>query len=693
MALGKHSTLSGTWLAWGLLSLVLIVSLWLRGQYVWVPAFHWDEGHWLMFALLANAGYPAYSVTFVGIPPLALLLIQLGAKLFGTSLALRYPMMLVTLVGIGSIFWLFRPKKDLFGLIAGTFAALLLSFVPILFLESVSIMGEAPAVATALLSLVLAQQFYDKKRIFWLLLSGVAFACSLAIKVFVIFLPILISYFILLAVLTRCKSRAEMWRQLIVNGVVWGIGVIIPPVLFLLIYDPVAMYQQVIAFRFALREVSLAQGVTPFENVGLIKEMIAEHSYLVIGAALGALLGWRERRLDVYLWLLWLFLAVLLLFWQIPLRDRYVIMLLPGLAALTGIFIGWLITQLIYWDRRRETWLGKTVALALIILVVVWILITPIKSASLPPLADSSGYIFGYLTEELKDGIEYARANTTADDCLVADDQRFAMAAGRLVPPTLSETTNARLVTAWFLDTDAVVAAAINHDCPMTVIKNKTKSFWRLLPELPSKLRDLYFLEIHYDQELTIFAEKKDVTRQPDTSFQLGFEDNLELRGIDLTSTPWYRGQKVQLATYWTAHAVPSRGYKIFLQLRTDQGETVANYDHFPFPVPTYRYRFMPTIGGQYRITPNIDNLESLNPDVITSYPNKGMVPTNAWPAGNTIREVTTMELPADLSPGAYHLYIGLYDPDTLIRLPIQGDQGQSDEFLLATVEVVEPES
>ena len=203
-------------------------------------------------------------------------------------------------------------------------------------------------------------------------------------------------------------------------------------------------------------------------------------------------------------------------------------------------------------------------------------------------------------------------------------------------------------------------------------------------------LRDFYFLEIYYDEQLTIFAIKKNVIRQPDIPVELKFEDNLELRGIDLTSPPWYPGQKVRLATYWTATTRPSRGYKIFLQLRNGQGEMVANYDHFPFPVPGYRYRFMPTIGGQYRITPNIDSLDKLSPDVIASYPNKGMVPTNAWPVGNTIREVTIMELPADLVPGTYHLYIGLYDSDTLDRLSVQTELGETEEFLLATVEIIQ---
>jgi len=65
-------------------------------------------------------------------------------------------------------------------------------------------------------------------------------------------------------------------------------------------------------------------------------------------------------------------------------------------------------------------------------------------------------------------------------------------------------------------------------------------------------------------------------------------------------------------------------------------------------------------------------------------------LPTNAWPPGQTIREVISMQLPADFSPGSYNLFIGMYDPDTDVRLPAKTESGEGDEILAAQIDVVE---
>jgi hypothetical protein len=207
---------------------------------------------------------------------------------------------------------------------------------------------------------------------------------------------------------------------------------------------------------------------------------------------------------------------------------------------------------------------------------------------------------------------------------------------------------------------------------------------------LQPRLQELYFLEINFNEHLIIYAAKKENIRQPDVPYDAKIGDDIEVRGIDLASAPWHPGQQVQLATYWTALTPPPQAYKIFLQLKNDQAETVANFDHFPFPAPSPKYRLILTTDDLYQIRPNVDNMDNISEHDLAVYPAKGMVPTNGWPVGNTIREVTTMNLPTDLSAGTYDLYIGLYDPDTLERLPVRSEIGKTDEFLLATVRIIE---
>src|SRR5262245_17882148 len=81
-----------------------VISLIPRLFYAHTIPLDYDEGHWLMFGALAALGHTPYTEIFVGIPPLALLSIQLGATLFGDALTARYPMMLYGLIGVLTIF-------------------------------------------------------------------------------------------------------------------------------------------------------------------------------------------------------------------------------------------------------------------------------------------------------------------------------------------------------------------------------------------------------------------------------------------------------------------------------------------------------------------------------------------------------------------------------------------------------------
>jgi hypothetical protein len=117
------------------------------------------------------------------------------------------------------------------------------------------------------------------------------------------------------------------------------------------------------------------------------------------------------------------------------------------------------------------------------------------------------------------------------------------------------------------------------------------------------------------------------------------------------------------------------------LQLRNSQNEAVASYDHFPFSAPKN------TSGHYYQILPSIDPNQFTAED-IAIYPREGMLPTKAWEPGHVIREVYTVHLPANLPPDKYNLYIGLYDPETLHRLPVQTEYGTDDGILAAQIVV-----
>jgi hypothetical protein len=55
---------------------------------------------------------------------------------------------------------------------------------------------------------------------------------------------------------------------------------------------------------------------------------------------------------------------------------------------------------------------------------------------------------------------------------------------------------------------------------------------------------------------------------------------------------------------------------------------------------------------------------------------------------GGVIQEVTWLHLPEDIPPGSYHIYIGLYRPDNLERLPLQGDTSGENALILGPLVV-----
>jgi hypothetical protein len=78
---------------------------------------------------------------------------------------------------------------------------------------------------------------------------------------------------------------------------------------------------------------------------------------------------------------------------------------------------------------------------------------------------------------------------------------------------------------------------------------------------------------------------------------------------------------------------------KIFVQLRNSQNQVVAQADHF-----------------FYEGLLTLDEWRTLYAE-------------NEW-----LRDTATLQLPQALDEGPYKIYVGLYDPETLERVPISND-------------------
>lgn len=132
------------------------------------------------------------------------------------------------------------------------------------------------------------------------------------------------------------------------------------------------------------------------------------------------------------------------------------------------------------------------------------------------------------------------------------------------------------------------------------------------------------------------------------------FNRQIQLLGFDAPAA-LSQTDAVTLTLYWQALELPSADYTVFVHLTTANGEIISQAD---------------------------------------SPPQANQYPTSYWDAGEEVKDVHQLLLPADLKPGEYHLLIGLYRPADGQRLPAtrqDGTRWPDDTVSLMNYEMEKP--
>jgi uncharacterized protein with PQ loop repeat len=134
----------------------------------------------------------------------------------------------------------------------------------------------------------------------------------------------------------------------------------------------------------------------------------------------------------------------------------------------------------------------------------------------------------------------------------------------------------------------------------------------------------------------------------PDTLINATLDDSIQLVGYTLANSVLKTGHsELRLALFWQPLVPPPTDYTSFLHLRDHNGSIVAQRD---------------------------------------SQPLDGAYPTSPWQPGETIIDPITLPLPEDLPAGSYALLTGLYQLDTLERLPLANDASGENAILLGEI-------
>jgi hypothetical protein len=127
------------------------------------------------------------------------------------------------------------------------------------------------------------------------------------------------------------------------------------------------------------------------------------------------------------------------------------------------------------------------------------------------------------------------------------------------------------------------------------------------------------------------------------------WQNGISLYGYALVPPPIQPGNTLPVTLVWETERPIPEDYMVFAHLLDESGEIVAQND---------------------------------------SLPRAGAYPTSWWQPGLLVEDIHPVNLPSDLTPGAYQLLIGLYHPENWKRLPlINGD----DSTVIGTIEVQSP--
>lgn len=607
-----------------------IISFGLRLYFLDNLRWTYDESIHVLLAQMLARGYTPYSELFISYPPLYILSIDWTWQLFGTVASLQILMSLYTmagLLGVGFIAW------RLGGLWAGIFAPIFLSLEPEFFRGSRAVLTEVPSVSVAALAAAFAAFYLGSDNIrtsrLWLIASGATQAISLMLKILTPYMFGLVASMILVRQFqqtcperSRKVGRSYNWPQIVrsalIEGVIWGLALILPLVLLTIMFDVPALLDQAIMFRFASRSVYDGE----VNNLLFMLSFLRESWVITVLAVAGLWVLMRQYFRQGWYVLVWLLLAVMFALIQVPLRDKHLPLLLPPLSILAGLGVAWLV-QLVQVKNRQVQYIGVLSALVLITLLALYTWQTA------QVFAGYNSYRTQYLNDSEQILVEFIKRFTAPGDCLITDDPTLAFVTNRPVPPNLAETSSARLRSG-YLTEEMLIDTATQFDCP--IMAPLARRFKRSAPEFVEWSKANYLGLWLYNNETEILLAKPVLHSQPTHYVRAHFEDQVELVGYDLVPT---RDDSTYLSLYWHTLKLFEQDYIVFVHVRDEQNNTLLNMDHEPY---------------------------------------NGLVPTHRWPVGSVIKETIRLEGVTEIPPGVYKIHMGMYLRDGLVRLPLVAD-------------------
>jgi hypothetical protein len=132
--------------------------------------------------------------------------------------------------------------------------------------------------------------------------------------------------------------------------------------------------------------------------------------------------------------------------------------------------------------------------------------------------------------------------------------------------------------------------------------------------------------------------------------YRLG--EHIQLERVRLSAEQLFPGETLTVVLYWRSDGRVEKSYQVFCHIMSEEGELVSQRDGVPLA---------------------------------------GVRPASSWRADEVMEDSYEIVLDADLSPGKYELSVGMYDAESMERLPAYDATGShlpDDRILLGWVTV-----
>jgi hypothetical protein len=581
----------------------------------------------------------------VSYPPLFIWSLGIPWKLFSQASALQLLMSSYALTGVVAIVylgWVYHSR------LAGLAAGALLSFSPIYFYHSMTVMGEVPSIGVAIVAIAFAEKYRRAGGRSWLVLAGITLAVSLSLKI----LPFYAGPFIGLLIITRyikTGSWKDFWeylqatkwlllRDLAILGSVFLLTFFLPVFFF----DLSSWYEQVIGMRLVSREAQV--NVVKSNNKPII-DFIFGNAGLAALALYGLVFVVAPKVKKYWLLLVWFIFIWISMYIQVPLRGKHLPIFLPVLALFSGFAVDQIFKTLLQVRQQRASL--QSFAMSLTSLVVLVILSW--DAASLAAGGGSTALAADEEEEQVIDDREamaFIHKVAGPTDCVIADNPVFLYHTHHLPPPELAEVSLTRIATG-YLTLQDIIQAIQSHPCHVVAVL--TPRFAEEIPGLPEWLAKNY-LGLYQHDEISIHFAKKGADDNYMSLPGHSFGNQVNLYGVRFGEPAWEREEAAFISLFWQLEGRLEQQYIEKITLRdATTGEQQFQMTRLPFE-------------GQF------------NPA--------------SWQTGERVKDTFWLTWPADLAAGSYHVFLSVCLPETEQCLAVDNNQGQI-ELDLGRIKVV----